>query len=292
MILIPIICISIILVMLAGLAKRISPDEEKMLREERTDLLSQAESFLSEDDYELLPDLFNQIAEISLKLGEQDLAEDFKNRAEMMSALIEIPDGSLEPEIRDTPTPTTSSPIQPPRPPPEPTYKIEDTSLSAKLSKLKSLVDVISTPRLTPQPTRPSEMPKVSESPPSYQPVTPPPSYQPVTPPPSYQPVTPPPFYQPAEPQPNPAQPPSFETKSLIEERKTEIGAPLESGIVPTIVKDEKDILFEILVEKLPLLPDNEKQKAIDKILSFEPGASREAWLKVFLIRNKKYAKK
>ncbi|NVM31291.1 MAG: hypothetical protein HWN65_20805 [Candidatus Helarchaeota archaeon] len=83
----------------------------------------------------------------------------------------------------------------------------------------------------------------------------------------------------------------STQPDSLIAQRRTEHGTPLESGIIPTIVKNEREILFEILTEKLPYMTDREKEIAIENLLKLPPGAKRNAFLKVFLIKHKKYAK-
>ncbi|MHA1267110.1 MAG: hypothetical protein ACTSRS_17860 [Candidatus Helarchaeota archaeon] len=80
------------------------------------------------------------------------------------------------------------------------------------------------------------------------------------------------------------------ETDSLIAQRRTETGKTLHSGIVPKIVRDEREVIMEILNEKLPYMPRKEKDKAVEKILQQPVGAQRDAWLKVFLIKNKKYA--
>ncbi|HUX99907.1 MAG TPA: hypothetical protein VMV49_10155 [Candidatus Deferrimicrobium sp.] len=255
------------------MAKNLSPDEENLLRFERAELIAQAESFLVEDDYEILPELFNQIAEISMKLGEIDLAEDFKNRAKMITEMLVAQDTSFE--SQPAPSPTTSSTATAM----DSSLKVEESELSEKLKKLKNLVEAVSNPRIAPMPAIPTEQPRT----PLTTPLTKPTQMTGLD--------------EALEPQVNPDQispsslASSTESGSLIEQRMTEKGVPLESGIVPTIVKDEKDVLYEILVERLPLLPDAEKQKAVDKLLSFEPGAYRDAWLKVFLIKNKKYAR-
>jgi len=489
------------------MARVLTPEEEEVLRAERDDLLAQSTAFFEEDDYELLPELFTQIAEVSYKLGEQELADGFKRKAEEIRALFMSQDAPLEPEImmsaapKGPPkipsassaplsippsggvrppsqlsleigafrvpsqpppkmpperSPPTSSSIEPPNieqyipqlaalaakiapaPPPKetPSRKPKD-ALTEKIEKLKNLLNSIPTSELT------ASAPKIEISPPSIpvnepQVITPPaiepapaeipfntppfnkpattqeppfalftkssstketpvipftihappagkppqiaasiestpyeeppliaPDYEPplIAPddePPLIAPDDEPPLIAPEEepavmaptteelldilgpappkpvttdelldilgPKPArsapirptaapiPAEPPvtppspvlssvsappateaaptTGETHELISERRTEQGEALQSGIVPKIVKSEEEAVREILGEKLPLLPENEKQKAIQKILTYTPGAAREAWLKVFLIKNKQYAKK
>ncbi len=78
---------------------------------------------------------------------------------------------------------------------------------------------------------------------------------------------------------------------SLIIERRISHGIPLDSGIVPTIVKNDWEILFEFLDEKLPYMTDSQKQTAVEEFLKVPPGAKRNLLLKVFLIKNKKYSR-
>jgi len=474
------ICIGIALIffVITGMARNLSREEEQVLRAERDDLLAQATAFFEEDDYELLPELFLQIAEVSHKLGDYDLAEGFKRKADEMRALFISQDAPLEPEIlsqdkREMPpaipsassfnlppsikTPHIATPSVP-QPPPEPFPAIKlaplpvlkeapskkpKDALTEKIEKLKNLLNAIPTSELNaPAPkilitppsrpadesreiTLPSIGPAPTEAPPIMLPsietgsINEPPPITPYEPPPvapdEPPPVAPneppliapneppliapdeppliapnePPLVAPNEPplialdepeiiapyeppliaepvttdelldilgpskvkpptspptteellnilgppkvkpptspptvkgplvilppikkpRPSPSSapftaapprnkqtvnPPSttLETQSLINERRTEQGKALQSGIVPKIVKNEEEIISEILNEKVPFLPDNEKKKAIEKILTYSPGAAREAWLKVFLIKNKQYTRK
>lgn len=496
------------------MAKVLTPEEEEVLRAERDDLLAQSTAFFEEDDYELLPELFTQIAEVSYKLGERELADGFKRKAEEIRALFMSQDAPLEPEVlaptspkgppkipsarseqvplppsggvrpvsqlsleigafrapsqpppkmppeRGSPTPPAASlpSIEPsvsvqsipqlaslaakiaPAPPHReaPSRKPRD-ALTEKIEKLKNLLNSIPTSELiapapkieinvpsipvnepqviapttiepvpaeTPPVTAPSTKPASAEeapfalfvkSLPTKQtpviPYKPPPSMEipphaeppliapdyeppliapddeppliapddeppliapdnepplvapeeepavmaptteelldilgpappkpvttdelldilgpkpaksssiqpfvapiaaepPVTPPsPVPSPMAPPPINNPTP----PSAPNTAEAQELISERRTEQGEALQSGIVPKIVKSEEEVVQEILSEKLPLLPEEVKQKAIEKILTYTPGAAREAWLKVFLIKNKQYAKK
>ena len=442
------ICIGIALIffVITGMARNLSREEEQVLRAERDDLLAQATAFFEEDDYELLPELFLQIAEVSHKLGDYDLAEGFKRKADEMRALFISQDAPLEPEIlsqdkREMPpaipsassfnlppsikTPHIATPSVP-QPPPEPFPAIKlaplpvlkeapskkpKDALTEKIEKLKNLLNAIPTSELNaPAPkilitppsrpadesreiTLPSIGPAPTEAPPIMLPsietgsINEPPPITPYEPPP-VAPDEPPPVapnepplialdepeiiapYEPPliaepvttdelldilgpskvkpptspptteellnilgppkvkpptspptvkgplvilppikKPRPSPSSapftaapprnkqtvnPPSttLETQSLINERRTEQGKALQSGIVPKIVKNEEEIISEILNEKVPFLPDNEKKKAIEKILTYSPGAAREAWLKVFLIKNKQYTRK
>ncbi len=77
---------------------------------------------------------------------------------------------------------------------------------------------------------------------------------------------------------------------SLISQRRTTAGIPLESGIVPIIVKSDREILNEILTENLPYLPENEIKLAVDTLVKIRSPPKRNALLKVFLIKNQKYA--
>ena len=77
---------------------------------------------------------------------------------------------------------------------------------------------------------------------------------------------------------------------SLVEQRRTEHGAPLVSGIVPTIVKSEREILFEILSDNLPYMTDKDKVNAVENLLKLPPGHKRNAFLKVFIIKHREYA--
>ena len=390
------ICIGIALILLTlnGMAKEHIPDEVKVLRSERDDLLAQATAFFEADDYELLPELFIQIAEVSHKLGDHELAEGFTRKAEEIRSLFISRDAPLEPEIL-TPkeaipsassfNPSTlikSPPLAKPSIPqfpaatPIPAIKLgsgpvlKETpskkpkdALTEKIEKLKNLLNSIPTSELSasspkipssspinPIEEAPSEEPQVvapnfkipvitsnveppfiapDEEPPLVapnieplpitmeekpgsteeytKPITTdellnilglervkPTVIQPTTKP---TPVKKPPNIPPSIKKPSkvtpaalPSRPPKVH--EFIDERRTEQGEALDSGIVPKIVKKEEDVISEILAEKLPLLPENEKQKAIEKILTYSAGAAREAWLKVFLIKNKQYAKK
>jgi len=484
------ICIGIALAFLimTGMSRERIPEEEQVLRAERDDLLAQATAFFEEDDYELLPELFSQIAEVSFKLGDRELAEGFKRKAEEIRALFISQDAPFEPEIlasdeqkmppvipseissKSEPPiefPKSTKPLEPqpsmkltPLPvlKETPSKKPKD-ALTEKIEKLKNLLNSIPTSELNAPTTQipiippsipadeskeiilPSIGPETTKVPPVI-PIIPPfipadeskeiilPSIGPETtkvPPvilPSIEPAQPkepplvapsgekiqapseeppliapsdeelqtialskePPLVAPSDEEiqaiaqsnkpvstekllnilgsasvetspiasstetvtkeelldilgPAPVEPPSIapstklvtteelldilgpapiksvkksvpvtskasltkestvkppitsETQSLIKERRVEQGEALQSGIIPKIVKSEEEIIREILDEKVPLLPEKDKQKAIEKILTYSPGAAREAWLKVFLIKNKQYVR-
>ncbi|MHA1276462.1 MAG: hypothetical protein ACTSQI_04025 [Candidatus Helarchaeota archaeon] len=243
-------------------------------------------------------------------------------------ALPSAPVSYTPPSPSSTPsTPISHSPPPPPSPQPPPSPESSPnpsvsipatTSLAEKLRQLKEFAanlvksgtsfEAAEPPPDEPSPPSTSEKYSVPPTPPellSSQPLSPTPFPPPATPP-TYQPTTSPapPAPQssqlsqtvspPTAPLPQDPSPPALsETphiESLLRQRSIETGAPLESGIVPTVVKSEGDVLNEILTEKLPYLPDDEKQAAIEKLLTYENGPKREAMLKVFLIKNKKYA--
>ena len=284
MILMLCIWVSVVFMMLAGIGAELSKKDEKNLKEERAALVAQAETFLESDDYELLPDLFTQIAELSRKLGEEDIADDFSARAKNISSLFAAP---ATPPSQDTPArsppqapspaPATPSPISttaPGTPPPtkSPTIRLPPAQevmgrISERLQQLQSAVDGIDVPSVTPPSTTAPEQPTTIPTTPTIE-------------------SAPAPFQK----SPPPTVPPKA-PDALIAQRRTEQGTTLTSGIVPTVVKDEREVLVDILTEKLPLIPHWEKEEAIEKILARPSGPQREAWLKVFLIKNKKYAK-
>ncbi|MHA1324022.1 MAG: hypothetical protein ACTSRL_14650, partial [Candidatus Helarchaeota archaeon] len=97
------------------MSKGLSKKEIKRLRAEREALLAQATEFLESDDYELLSDLFTEIAALSEELGEIEIAKDFSQRAEQIHALLLSPDAPLEPEIQvEAPSESTSY-VSPPK---------------------------------------------------------------------------------------------------------------------------------------------------------------------------------
>jgi len=57
-----------------------SKSDAKFLRKERKKLLAEVENFQKEGDSDILHDLYIQIAEISLQLGEKEVADDYQNR--------------------------------------------------------------------------------------------------------------------------------------------------------------------------------------------------------------------
>lgn len=83
---------------------------------------------------------------------------------------------------------------------------------------------------------------------------------------------------------------PSSEPDSLIDQRRTASGNALKCGIIPTVVKNDREILLEIITENLPYISDKDKEHAVERLLKLPAGAKRDAYLKVFLIKNRQYA--
>ena len=76
---------------------------------------------------------------------------------------------------------------------------------------------------------------------------------------------------------------------TLISHKRKKRGTPLKSGIIPVIVKDEKEVLFESLTEVLPYLPNSEKQLIINKLLKQPFGSKRDQLLNTFIQEYKSY---
>ena len=57
-------------------------------------------------------------------------------------------------------------------------------------------------------------------------------------------------------------------------------------------LKDEKAEIVSRLEQELPYLPEKLKKNIIKELLSRPEGKLRDTWFKVFLYKNKKYAKK
>ncbi|MFX1296604.1 MAG: hypothetical protein ACFFD2_17325 [Promethearchaeota archaeon] len=77
---------------------------------------------------------------------------------------------------------------------------------------------------------------------------------------------------------------------SQISLRKKEQGQALNSGIIPTVIKKDREVLDEIIVERLPYLLNREKNAIIDKLVRIVPGPERDELLKAFLTKYKKYS--
>jgi hypothetical protein len=59
----------------------------------------------------------------------------------------------------------------------------------------------------------------------------------------------------------------------------------------PPSIPSEEDAIYAILDKELPRMPEQEKAQAVREILQYTPGIPRDAWLKITLVKNKKYAK-
>ena len=134
--------------------------------------------------------------------------------------------------------------------------------------RMNTIIELTSKPRLGSQPALPSEKSRAEPIPHLIQSPSPPTQNQ------------------------SASEVPSTNPSSLNGQRRTEQGTLLESGIVPTVVIVESDVLLEIIEEKLPHIPSGEKEKAVKKLLTYSEGPSRNAWLNTFLIINKRYATK
>ena len=248
------------------MTEKLSKKEAKQLRAEREAILVQAETFLEDDDYELLTELFSQISELSTKLGDNALAAEFRNRAVQIRSILDAPETAPPPQTSLQPPASYPAP-QEPAPLPQ-TYS---QPLPSYITPPEP--EVPSTAYDIPEPSQYS-----SPESPSYH--TPPlPSTKP-------QPEVPP-----LQTMSDKLQQIKNIAGSLIGQRRSEQGSALDSGIIPTVVRDESEVIMEILNEKLPFMNDKQKQDALKKIIEKPSGPQRDAWLKVFLIKNKQYAK-
>ena len=90
-------------------------------------------------------------------------------------------------------------------------------------------------------------------------------------------------------PEPIPEQEISLSFKSIISEKQKKPGTPLDSGIVPIVVKTEKEVLSEILNEKLPYLLEADRQTIVEKVLNEPLVKKRDHILTTFFKKYKEY---
>lgn len=129
------------------------PKEKEKLLVEMTDLMEQAETLYEADDYELLPEIFSRIAEISRKIGDFETAEHFNQRAKEIRAQLMTRNAPAEPEIlidgRHKPSALKSLPVTrhstTPTPINQSTSKKMEASFSKKLQRIRALSDLIVT---------------------------------------------------------------------------------------------------------------------------------------------------
>jgi len=86
-------------------------------------------------------------------------------------------------------------------------------------------------------------------------------------------------------------QTPKFERESEEASQSGRFTGLIKKTSHPQLITSEEESIRTILDEELPRLPEREKAQAIKEILQYTPGIPREAWLKIFLVKNKKYAK-
>ena len=195
----------------------LSKDQEALIAK-REYLLDAAKSFYTAQNYDMLPEIYLQIAEISEKLNQPEIAAKFIQLTEKL--LSEV---NKSKEISGT--------------------LPQDVSIELEEPGIIS-TDFSTSPTSAPPVSEPPSKPSIIDSP----------------------------------------------LDELVAQKRIKQGNPLDSGIVPTVVRSIKEILFEILSEKLPVLPEAIKRDGIEKLLDRPPGPERNAFFKVFLIKNKKYA--